>query len=97
MGHVMNGAIIATLVDIVSGVTGVPNDEVSTDQSLRDGLLIDSLGMLDVVLAVESRLRVRISDAQMGRFVGGSIADAATWIVAQRGHRPSVDDDSGQS
>jgi acyl carrier protein len=84
VGHQTDGAVVGQLVGIVSSVVGIPADEVPTDVSFWDGLNIDSLGMVEVVLAVESRFQVRIPDAKVGQFADGSIEDAANWIRNER-------------
>ncbi|GAB3502035.1 acyl carrier protein [Amycolatopsis cihanbeyliensis] len=80
MGHETDDAVVAALVEIVSCVMGIPTDKVRTDASFQNSLNIDSIGMLEVVLGIESRLQVSIPDAEIRRFADGSIEDAATWI-----------------
>jgi acyl carrier protein len=76
--------IIATLTGIVAEVTGISENELPRDASLREDFMVDSLAVLEIVTLTESRLGCRISDDDVDRFVSGSISDAAKWLVSHR-------------
>ena len=54
--------IRADLADIVTEVTGIPADDVQLDKSFTDDLDVDSLSMVEVVVAAEEKFDVRIPD-----------------------------------
>ncbi len=88
-------AVVGPLVSIVSRLLAIPVEQVPTDASLRDGLNVDSLQILEIILAVESRFKVSIPDAEVGRFAYGSIDDAAAWLRANAFRRPPASPGSG--
>ncbi len=50
------------LADIVNEVAGVPADDVQLDKSFVDDLDVDSLSMVEVVVAAEEKFNVSIPD-----------------------------------
>ena len=52
--------IRAELAEIVNEVTGIPADDVQLDKSFTDDLDVDSLSMVEVVVAAEEKFSVRI-------------------------------------
>ncbi len=54
--------IVAGLADIVNEIAGIPNDEVTEEKSFTDDLDVDSLSMVEVVVAAEERFGVKIPD-----------------------------------
>jgi acyl carrier protein len=54
--------ILSGLAEIVNEVAGVPVDDVQLDKSFVDDLDIDSLSMVEVVVAAEERFSVKIPD-----------------------------------
>ena len=50
------------LAEIVNEVTGIPADDVQLDKSFTDDLDVDSLSMVEVVVAAEEKFDVRIPD-----------------------------------
>ena len=50
------------LAEIVNEVAGVPVDDVQLDKSFTDDLDVDSLSMVEVVVAAEEKFDVRIPD-----------------------------------
>lgn len=54
--------IRSDLADIVNEVTGIPADDVQLDKSFTDDLDVDSLSMVEVVVAAEEKFSVRIPD-----------------------------------
>ena len=64
------------LADIVNEVAGVPADDVQLDKSFVDDLDVDSLSMVEVVVAAEERFGVKIpdDDVQNLRTVGDAVS-----------------------
>ena len=54
--------IRSELAEIVNEVTGIPADDVQLDKSFTDDLDVDSLSMVEVVVAAEEKFSVRIPD-----------------------------------
>jgi acyl carrier protein len=54
--------IRAELAEIVNEVTGIPAEDVQLDKSFTDDLDVDSLSMVEVVVAAEEKFSVRIPD-----------------------------------
>ena len=52
----------AQLAENVNEVTGIPADDVQLDKSFTDDLDVDSLSMVEVVVAAEEKFSVRIPD-----------------------------------
>lgn len=66
------------LADIVNEVTGVPVDSVQLDKSFSDDLDIDSLSMVEVVVACEEKFGVSIPDDQVKNLK--TVGDAVAYI-----------------
>jgi acyl carrier protein len=68
--------ILSGLADIVNEVAGVPVDSVQLDKSFTDDLDIDSLSMVEVVVAAEEKFGVKIPDDDVKdlRTVGDAVA-----------------------
>ena len=64
------------LADIVNEVAGIPADDVQLDKSFIDDLDVDSLSMVEVVVAAEERFDVKIPDDEVKnlRTVGDAVA-----------------------
>ena len=54
--------ILTGLAEIVNEVAGVPSTTCSSDKSFIDDLDIDSLSMVEVVVAAEEQFGVKIPD-----------------------------------
>jgi acyl carrier protein len=54
--------IRSELADIVNEVTGIPAEDVQLEKSFTDDLDVDSLSMVEVVVAAEEKFDVRIPD-----------------------------------
>ena len=67
------------LADIVNEVTGVPVDSVQLDKSFSDDLDIDSLSMVEVVVACEEKFGVSIPDDEVKNLK--TVGDAVDFIV----------------
>jgi acyl carrier protein len=70
--------IRAELADIVNEVTGIPADDVQLDKSFVDDLDVDSLSMVEVVVAAEEKFDVRIPDEEVKNLK--TVGDAVTFI-----------------
>ena len=67
--------VVIGLADIISGTAGVDRAEVTPDRPVAD-LGVDSLMMVDVVVAAEDRFGLMISDDRWMRFrTVGELAD----------------------
>jgi acyl carrier protein len=64
------------LAEIVNEVAGIPADDVQMGKSFTDDLDVDSLSMVEVVVAAEERFGVTIPDDDVKslRTVGDAVA-----------------------
>ena len=78
-------AIIAVLKEIISDDlnVGVPIDEIDPDASLEHDLKIDSVAMVELIAAIESRFEFSFQDSDL---VASSFANlgALAGIIAKR-------------
>lgn len=75
----MNTEEIRTdLADIVNEVTGIPATDVQLDKSFVDDLDVDSLSMVEVVVAAEEKFDVRIPDDEVKNL--RTVGDAVNFI-----------------
>ncbi|MDX3384219.1 acyl carrier protein [Streptomyces niveiscabiei] len=74
--------IHAGLADIVSEISGVPLTDVLDEKSFRDDLDVDSLSMVEVVVAAEERFGVDIPDEAATDL--RTVGDAIEYILASR-------------
>ncbi|HEY0903906.1 MAG TPA: acyl carrier protein [Marmoricola sp.] len=70
--------IRSNLADIVNEVTGIPADDVQLDKSFTDDLDVDSLSMVEVVVAAEEKFSVRIPDDAVKDLK--TVGDAVSYI-----------------
>lgn len=66
------------LAEIVNEIAGVPVDDVQLDKSFVDDLDVDSLSMVEVVMLVEERWNVKISDDDLKKLK--TVGDAVSYI-----------------
>ncbi|MCW2755923.1 MAG: phosphopantetheine-binding protein [Marmoricola sp.] len=66
------------LAEIVNEVTGIPASDVQLEKSFTDDLDVDSLSMVEVVVAAEEKFSVRIPDDQVKNLK--TVGDAVTYI-----------------
>jgi acyl carrier protein len=66
------------LADIVNEVAGIPADEVQMDKSFTDDLDVDSLSMVEVVVAAEENFGVKIPDDEVKNLK--TVGDAVSFI-----------------
>ena len=70
--------ILSGLAEIVNEVAGVPVDSVQLDKAFTDDLDIDSLSMVEVVVAAEEKFGVKIPDDQVKNLA--TVGDAVAFI-----------------
>ena len=51
---------------VINEVTGIPLSEIRADSVLAEDLELDSLAIAEIVVALDERLAIRISDDQIG-------------------------------
>ena len=74
--------IRAGLADLVNEVTGIPADDVQMDKSFTDDLDVDSLSMVEVVVAAEEKFGVTIPDDEVKNLK--TVGDAVSYIEKQQ-------------
>lgn len=78
----MSQDILEGLAIIVNEVAGVPVEDVQPDKSFVDDLDIDSLSMVEVVMAAEDKWGVKIPDSEVKNLK--TVADAVSFIAANK-------------
>jgi len=76
----MSEDILSGLAVIVNEVAGVPVADVQADKSFVDDLDIDSLSMVEVVMAAEDKWGVKIPDSEVKNLK--TVGDAVNYISA---------------
>ena len=76
--HGHHQEILSGLAEIVNEVAGVPADDVQLDKSFIDDLDIDSLSMVEVVVAAEEKFGVKIPDDDVKDL--NTVGDAVAYI-----------------
>lgn len=71
--------VLAGLKEIVEEVAGIPAATVELDKNFTDDLDVDSLSMVEVVVAAEERFGVKIPDDSVTDLV--TVGDAVNFIV----------------
>jgi acyl carrier protein len=74
----MSQEILDGLAVIVNEVAGVPVEDVQPDKAFIDDLDIDSLSMVEVVMAAEDKWGVKIPDSEVKNL--RTVGDAVTYI-----------------
>ena len=70
--------ILAGLAEIVNEVAGIPAADVQLDKCFTDDLDVDSLSMVEVVVAAEEKFGVKIPDDDVKNLK--TVGDAVTYI-----------------
>jgi acyl carrier protein len=70
--------IRASLAEIVNEVAGIAAEEVQLDKSFTDDLDVDSLSMVEVVVAAEEKFDVKIPDDEVKNL--NTVGDAVAFI-----------------
>ena len=68
------------LSDILEEVAGVNRDDVADGKSFTDDLDVDSLAMVEVVVAAEEKFGVKIPDDEVANLK--TVGDAVSYIEA---------------
>ena len=71
--------IRSNLAEIVNEVAGIPAEDVQMDKSFVDDLDVDSLSMVEVVVAAEEKFDVKIPDDEVKNLK--TVGDAVDFIV----------------
>jgi acyl carrier protein len=71
--------VLAGLKEIVEEVAGVSASQIELDKNFTDDLDVDSLSMVEVVVAAEERFGVKIPDESVTDLV--TVGDAVNFIV----------------
>jgi acyl carrier protein len=70
--------IIAGLAEILEEVAGVNPDDVAEEKSFTEELDVDSLSMVEVVVAAEEKFSVKIPDSEVQNLK--TVGDAVRYI-----------------
>ena len=70
--------IVSDLAVILNEVAGVDQAKVSADKSFLDDLEVDSLSMVEVVMAAEDKFGVKIPDEEVKNLI--TVGDAVAFI-----------------
>jgi acyl carrier protein len=66
------------LAEIVNEIAGIPTDDIQLEKSFTDDLDVDSLSMVEVVVAAEERFGVSIPDDDVKNLK--TVGDAVDYI-----------------
>ena len=72
-------AVLAGLKEIVEEVAGIPAASIELGKNFTDDLDVDSLSMVEVVVAAEERFGVKIPDDNVTELA--TVGDAVNFIV----------------
>ena len=76
--------IVSGLAEIVNEIAGIPAEDVQLDKSFTDDLDVDSLSMVEVVVAAEEKFNVKIPDDDDVKNLK-TVKDAADYILEHQG------------
>jgi acyl carrier protein len=71
--------LVAGLAEILEEVAGVNPDDVSEEKSFTEDLDVDSLSMVEVVVAAEEKFSVKIPDDEVQNLK--TVGDAVSYIT----------------
>jgi acyl carrier protein len=71
--------VLAGIKEIVEEVAGVPGSDIEMSKNFTDDLDVDSLSMVEVVVAAEERFGIKIPDDQVSGML--TVGDAVNFIV----------------
>lgn len=72
--------VLQGIREIVFEVAGVSQDEIEMDKNFTDDLDVDSLSMVEVVVAAEERFGIKIPDDEVTKMA--TVGDAVNFIVS---------------
>ena len=70
--------IVEGLAEIVNEIAGIPTEDVAIEKSFTDDLDVDSLSMVEVVVAAEEKFGVSIPDDEVKNLK--TVGDAVSFI-----------------
>ena len=73
-------AVLAGIKEIVVEVAGIDAGIIAMDMKFSDDLDVDSLSMVEVVVAAEEKFGVKIPDEEVTKMA--TVGDAVNYIVA---------------
>ena len=73
-------AVLAGIKEIVVEVAGIDAGKIAMDKKFTDDLDVDSLSMVEVVVAAEEKFGVKIPDDEVEKMT--TVGDAVNFIVA---------------
>ena len=73
-------AVLAGLAEVLEEVSGVTADKVTREATFQNDLEVDSLTMVEVVVACEERFGIRIPDEALENLK--TVGDAIDFITA---------------
>jgi acyl carrier protein len=73
--------IVSGLAEILEEVAGVNPEDVTEDKSFTEDLDVDSLSMVEVVVAAEEKFGVKIPDDEVQNLK--TVGDAANFVLKQ--------------
>jgi len=73
-------AVLAGIKEIVVEVAGIDAGKISMDKKFTEDLDVDSLSMVEVVVAAEEKFGVKIPDDEVTKMA--TVGDAVNFIVA---------------
>ena len=76
--------IRSSLAEIVNEIAGIPVEDVQLDKSFTDDLDVDSLSMVEVVVAAEEKFDVKIPDDEVDKIK--TVGDAVAYIKSRVGN-----------
>ncbi len=76
--------ILDALAEIVNEITGIKPEQVVMSASFVDDLDIDSLSMVEIVVAAEEKFGVSIPDEEVAKLK--TVGDAVSFIQTQGVH-----------
>ncbi|MDH6125294.1 acyl carrier protein [Kitasatospora sp. GP82] len=71
--------VLEGLAEIVNEIAGIPAEDVELDKSFTDDLDVDSLSMVEVVVAAEEKFDVKIPDDEVKNLK--TVGDAVNYIL----------------
>ena len=75
--------VLEGLAEIVNEIAGIPTEDVELGKSFTDDLDVDSLSMVEVVVAAEERFDVKIPDDEVKNLK--TVGDAVDFITKAQG------------
>jgi acyl carrier protein len=72
--------VLTGLAEVLEEVSGVPADKVTREATFQNDLEVDSLTMVEVVVACEERFGIRIPDEALENLK--TVGDAIDYITA---------------